>query len=117
MVRQQRLQQKLPMCGDGRGPVPASEGKVLRAVLVIGSRQDRTAGREPFDLPWAMPALAVLLPISRVGPAETEHRILRRAQRQIVGVNLDRQYGEVDVIKEVEIDMSDFEQEWPLFRR
>ena len=58
-----------------------------------------------------MPGLTVLLPVGRIGPAEAEHHILHDAQRQIVGMDLQREHGEVDVEEEIQVDMRDVEHE------
>src|SRR4051794_15826155 len=58
-----------------------------------------------------MPGLAVFLPVGQIGPAEPEHHILYHPQWQVVAMDFDREHREIDVIKEIQIDMRDAEHE------
>lgn len=47
--------------------------------------------------------------MGRIRAAKPEHGVLHDSQRQIVGVDLQRQDRDVDIEEEIEVDMRDIE--------
>ncbi len=66
---------------------------------------------QPLDLPRAVPAAAVLVPVGRIGAAEAEHQLLRLGERDVVDEDLERQDGDVDVEEEIEVHVRDADVE------
>jgi hypothetical protein len=111
VVKHQRLQQKLPMRGDAGRAVLAGEGEKLLAVLVVRDRENLVLARQPFDAARAVACPAVLLPVGRIGAPQLEHRLLRDLERQVVGMDLERERRDVDVEEEIEVDVGDVEDD------
>ena len=58
-----------------------------------------------------MPRLSRRLPIGRISTAQAEHHVLRRRQRNIVSEEFECQDGDVDLEKEIKVDMRNTEIE------
>ncbi len=54
-----------------------------------------------------MQPVTVLVPSGRVGTAEPVQQFLRLWQRQVVAVHLDVQNDDVDVVEEIQVNVSD----------
>jgi hypothetical protein len=74
MIRHQGLHQILPMRGEARGAKAAHRRQILVTLLVIRDREHLAVGGKPFGTLEAM--AGALLPVRRVGTAETIHRVL-----------------------------------------
>jgi hypothetical protein len=109
VVQNQRPQQELPVRRDARGTEAADESQVLAALLVVRGGQDPAVGGEPFAAPQAVAAAAIVVPVRRIGAAETVERVLYLSQVEIVGGDLDDEDDDVDVVEEVQVEVNDVE--------
>ena len=91
----------------GRRPMLAHERQILLALLVVGAGENLALRAQPLDQPGAMAAALILLPVGGIGAAEAEQRLLRDAERQVVGGHLEGQDDDVDVEEEIEVDVDD----------
>jgi hypothetical protein len=57
----------------------------------------------------AVAAAAVVVPVGRIGAAETVERVLDLPQVEIVGGDLDDENDDVDVVEEIQIQVHDVE--------
>src|SRR5215831_10833154 len=91
MVEHQWFKQEFPVGSDTRRPILADEGEIFLPVLVVGYREYLVLGRQPLHKLGTVAAMPVPLPIRGITAAQTEQRVLRMRQRQIVRIDLHDQ--------------------------
>ena len=106
MLEHQRLQQERPVRRYARRPVLADERQKLLALRRVGCREHGPIGRQPLDLVHAVQALTVVFPGRGVGAGEPVKRVFRFVQGEVLAEHLDVQQHDVDVVEEVQVDMS-----------
>src|SRR5258706_12032020 len=71
-LEQERLQQELPVRGDGRDAVLGDEAQGMGGVAVIGAREHLSLRVAQFHEVRAVAAIAALIPETRIGTREAE---------------------------------------------
>ena len=79
--------------------------------FVVRRRHRSPISRDELDFARTMSSLSRRFPIGRISAAQPEHHVLRRRQRNVVSEEFERQNGDVDLEKEIKIDMRDTEIE------
>src|SRR5262249_44743116 len=101
--------QKLPMRSEGNGPVAAHGGKEFFSILEIGGCQHAPVLRQPCHLA-AVKRHSAFRPPGRISAPEEERQILHDLQRQVVPEDLERKNDDIDIVKEVKVDVRDIEE-------
>ena len=99
------------MRGNSRRAVLTDEGQEFVAALVVRAGEHLAGGRQPLAAPRTVAAAAIRLPVGRIGAAQSEQSLLPHVDRHVVGVELDAQKHDVDVVEEIEIDVLDGERQ------
>src|SRR5262245_59223618 len=81
------------------------ESQVFLASLVIRTRENLAIGAQPLDQPRAMASTSIIIPIGRIGTAETKQDVLRCREVEAGAQNLDDRNHDVQIEEEVQVDM------------
>ena len=108
-IGHERTEQEFPVRGNGHRPLPADGGKVLLPLLEIGDRQHPAVGIQPLRPFQAVVAAILAVPTGGKSAAEPKQQLLHQIQVDVVGGHLDGEHGDVDVVKEIEVDVGDRE--------
>ena len=79
-LQHQRLQQKGPVGGDGRGAVLSGEGEKIIPLIGVGTGQYRAVTVQPLDQQGVVHAIAVFIPAGRVGAAKAVQQVVGAGQ-------------------------------------
>ena len=79
--------------------------------FVVRRRHRSPISRDELDFARTMSSLSRRFPIGRISAAQPEHHVLRRRQRNVVRKEFERQNGDIDLEKEIKIDMRNTEIE------
>src|SRR5829696_8351474 len=95
------------MIGEAWGAIAGDKSQILASRREIRGREHFAIAAQPLDCMWAVSSGAGAVPERGIGAAETKERVLGAIQRDIVGLHLECENGDIRIDEEVKVDMGD----------
>ena len=109
VVQHHGLEQKAPVRRHVLCAVASGIAQVGCPIIQVGAGEHLPVMADPLAAAQAGLCRAIGVPAGGRGSSEAVQHLLRAGQRQVVGIDFDHQHDDVDIEKEVQIDMLDME--------